>query len=295
MNSGSFDESHQISLTFPLTSLTACMLFLNQSSPPTNFQDKMGPGTSKTGRYGIFWFNRPGFMLSRIEDITVSKSQKVTVDACLFWSGTIIMYCLCLRDIFKAPDMFPANRLDEDKLQKPNKFTAPMLHGHSLRVTLIRDLMIHSHLAHACHSQSWYLLLIVQTVLLSVITRTILPFPAISTSFSCQLRSTLIACPPPSPPPLEWTCENPVDWGESERIDVEVGWELCDMPLYLRIKWKRICQSALKPGLQKAYENGVKWRGDGKESWGHGKKEVLRNAYKYFMRTSRHSGPPSDS
>merc|ERR1712072_398898 len=36
------------------------------------------------------------------------------------------------------------------------------------------------------------------TVLLSDMTRTMLPGPTISTSFSCQLKNTLIACPPPT-------------------------------------------------------------------------------------------------
>ena len=57
-----------------------------------------------------------------------------------------------------------------------------------------------------------------QTVLRSVITLTIHPIPATSTNFSCQLNNTLIACPPPSPPPtLPPICENPVACGVSER------------------------------------------------------------------------------
>jgi hypothetical protein len=65
--------------------------------------------------------------------------------------------------------------------------------------------------------------------------------PAISTSFSCQLSRTLIACPPPSPPPreIEWICEKPVAWGEMVREAAEVEGEggVCDMPLYLRDGW----------------------------------------------------------
>ena len=72
-----------------------------------------------------------------------------------------------------------------------------------------------------------------QTVLRSVITLTILPAPAISTSFSCQLSSTLIACPPPSPPPLELICEKPVDCGVIARVEAGEVCELWDMPLYL--------------------------------------------------------------
>jgi len=62
-------------------------------------------------------------------------------------------------------------------------------------------------------------------------TLTIHPAPAISTTFSCQLSSTLIACPPPSPPPLEPICENPVGCGVIARVEAEVGWEVWDMPL----------------------------------------------------------------
>ena len=70
-------------------------------------------------------------------------------------------------------------------------------------------------------------------VLRSLITRTILPGPTISTSFSCQLRSTLIACPPPSPGPLDDICEKPVPCGDSFFDEAAVGCEPCDMPLYL--------------------------------------------------------------
>ena len=62
----------------------------------------------------------------------------------------------------------------------------------------------------------------VQTVRLSVIVRTILPAPAISTSFSCQLSKTLMACPPPSPALRDWICEKPVCCGESPRDEAEV-------------------------------------------------------------------------
>lgn len=61
------------------------------------------------------------------------------------------------------------------------------------------------------------------------------PAPAISTNFSCQLSNTLIACPPPSPPPLECIWENPVGCGESARVEAEECGELCDIPLYLEI------------------------------------------------------------
>jgi hypothetical protein len=71
------------------------------------------------------------------------------------------------------------------------------------------------------------------TVLRSVITLTILPGPAISINFSCQLSNTLIACPPPSPPPRECICEKPVAWGEMFFVFADVGCELCAMPLYL--------------------------------------------------------------
>ena len=82
---------------------------------------------------------------------------------------------------------------------------------------------------------NWRLLILLytHTVLRSVITRTIDPAPAISTSFSCQLSSTLIACPPPSPPPLDCICENPpVAWGVRDDRP-ELGCEVCDIPLYL--------------------------------------------------------------
>lgn len=71
------------------------------------------------------------------------------------------------------------------------------------------------------------------TVLRSDMTLTMLPGPAISTSFSCQLSRTLIACPPPSPPPRECICENPVDCGDIERVEADEGCEVWDMPLYL--------------------------------------------------------------
>lgn len=75
-------------------------------------------------------------------------------------------------------------------------------------------------------------------VLRSVIVLTTDPAPAISTTFSCQLNSTLIACPPPSPPPRECICENPVVCGDMDERGVELVWLAgageCDMPLYLR-------------------------------------------------------------
>lgn len=48
-----------------------------------------------------------------------------------------------------------------------------------------------------------------------------------------------------------------MDWGESERIDVEVGWEWCDMPLYLRIKMKEILPVSNVTQITKTYGNGV--------------------------------------
>lgn len=72
-----------------------------------------------------------------------------------------------------------------------------------------------------------------QTVLRSDMTLMILPGPAISTNFSCQLSKTLIAWPPPSPPPLECICEKPVGCGDIERVEADEGCELWDMPLYL--------------------------------------------------------------
>jgi len=68
-----------------------------------------------------------------------------------------------------------------------------------------------------------------QTVRLSVMTRTMLPGPAISTSFSCQLNSTLIACPPPSPVLRECICEKPVACGVM--FLVEDAGVVCAMPL----------------------------------------------------------------
>ena len=73
------------------------------------------------------------------------------------------------------------------------------------------------------------------TVLRSDMTRTMLPCPAISTTFSCQLSSTLMAWAPPSPPPMRgWTCEKPVGWGETALADGAVG--ATAMPLYLQPK-----------------------------------------------------------
>ena len=72
------------------------------------------------------------------------------------------------------------------------------------------------------------------TVRLSVMTLTILPAPAISTNFSCQLNKTLITCPPPSPALLDCICEKPVGWGDKPREEAEeTGCEVCDIPLYL--------------------------------------------------------------
>lgn len=48
-------------------------------------------------------------------------------------------------------------------------------------------------------------------------------------TFSCQLSNTLMAWPPPSPPPREWTCEKPVVWGV--RLRVLVAGVACAMPL----------------------------------------------------------------
>lgn len=64
-------------------------------------------------------------------------------------------------------------------------------------------------------------------------TLTILPGPAISTNFSCQLSRTLIDWPPPSPPPLEWICEKPVVCGVNGLVDALEDCDVWDMPLYL--------------------------------------------------------------
>jgi hypothetical protein len=48
-------------------------------------------------------------------------------------------------------------------------------------------------------------------------------------TFSCQLSNTLIAWPPPSPPPREWTCEKPVAWGVMLRV--LLAGAACAMPL----------------------------------------------------------------
>jgi hypothetical protein len=91
-----------------------------------------------------------------------------------------------------------------------------------------------------------------QTVLRSDITRTILPGPASSTSyvdcqhldtndhtflrtFSCQLRNTLMACPPPSAPPkfLPPACEKPLACGVTFLLWFAAGCDVpCAMPLY---------------------------------------------------------------
>lgn len=55
-------------------------------------------------------------------------------------------------------------------------------------------------------------------------TRPIQPSPAISTTFSCQLKNTLIAAPLESLPPGRGACcEKPVDWGVNEEPR-PVGW-----------------------------------------------------------------------
>jgi hypothetical protein len=48
-------------------------------------------------------------------------------------------------------------------------------------------------------------------------------------TFSCQLSSTLIAWPPPSPPPRACACEKPVGCGAI--LVVFAGGEACAMPL----------------------------------------------------------------
>ena len=110
---------------------------------------------------------------------------------------------------------------------------------------------------------------LIHTVLRSVMTLTIQPAPAISTSFSCQLSSTLIACPPPSPPPLECIWEKPVGCGDRARVEAEEGWELCDIPLYL---------------YSKSINNGLFAIG----------RRAAKGAYKYFIKTSSSSVPPSE-
>jgi hypothetical protein len=97
------------------------------------------------------------------------------------------------------------------------------------------------------NSSSWTLagfpssLSLFHTFLLSLITLPIQPKPATSTTFSCQLRRTLIAAPLDSPPPGRGACcENPVDCGVSpepgrpkvgcREVDVVAVPEL--MPLY---------------------------------------------------------------
>jgi len=58
------------------------------------------------------------------------------------------------------------------------------------------------------------------TFLLSLITLPMQPNPATSTTFSCQLSSTLMAAPLDSPPPGRGACcEKPVDCGVSEEPD----------------------------------------------------------------------------
>lgn len=49
-------------------------------------------------------------------------------------------------------------------------------------------------------------------------------------TFSCQLSNTLMAWPPPSPPPRLWICEKPVGWGVMLRVVLPVGFD-CAMPL----------------------------------------------------------------
>ena len=111
----------------------------------------------------------------------------------------------------------------------------------------------------------------IHTVLRSVMTRTIDPAPAISTNFSCQLSSTLIACPPPSPPPLDCICEKPpVACGVIDGRP-ELGCEVCDIPLYLRDESKFVSVRI-------------------KKVWASEKGQH----YRYFMRTSRVSEPPSE-
>jgi hypothetical protein len=112
-------------------------------------------------------------------------------------------------------------------------------------------------------------------------------------TFSCQLRRTLIAWPPPSPPPREWTCENPVACGVRFR-DVLAAFD-CAMPLYLVVvsqccfgteaKWS----VGQKGGTQAAQARKERPQG------GQGTRALPERgsrAYIYFISTSNPSVPP---
>jgi hypothetical protein len=114
-----------------------------------------------------------------------------------------------------------------------------------------------------------------QTFLQSVIHLPTHPNPATSTTFSCQLRNTLIAEPLLSfaAPGLLPICENPDPVSCDVTCFVRAG--VVAMPLYLLQ-----CERGRREG-----------RGILRE-WGRAGREG--RTYRYFMRTSRASLPPSD-
>lgn len=106
--------------------------------------------------------------------------------------------------LFCSRSFLPVTFLDEEEGKSAHLFTSAL----AFNLRLARSTRVAQPIPkfyHACHFHLASCIVSVsqshQTVLRSVITRTMLPLPAISTSFSCQLSSTLIACPPPSPPP----------------------------------------------------------------------------------------------
>ena len=109
-----------------------------------------------------------------------------------------------------------------------------------------------------------YWCLHIQTVRRSDMTRTILPAPTISTNFSCQLRRTLMACPPPSPALRECIWEKPVGCGESPRVEAEGVCEVCDIPLYLSRRRQRLSDQTDARG-RRSHAGSPLPRGEGKD------------------------------
>ncbi len=98
-----------------------------------------------------------------------------------------------------------------------------------------------------------------------------------------------MACPPPSPPPLECICEKPVVCGDrffSFPGEALVGAGVCAIPLYLLpISLSHILQLELSPNSDVRSEVLCMGRRIG----------VAEITHRYFINTSKTSVPPSEA